>query len=308
MAGKKRAPAGRGDYDIGYGRTPLHTRYQKGKSGNPGGRAKSPPPAATGPRLDNPIDDAVLRVMDEKVRCEVAPGRWRRVPRSEAIVRELAARATYDPRSCKHLLELHRGAHRQQLKLREELEREHERRRQREIDEDLRREAIQLRLEDEKRRRRALRREEKMARERAATEAAQVAHAAELDMLCLAAKIEAALETGVGEAGGAGVGEAQADAAGAREAVADDRTYEDARLYETSNARLAAKPAARRIPEGAPTVGVSDDVGVETVRVQPTGPVRRRHSREPLIPSAMLCAGHGYAVAGQVSPARPRFS
>jgi hypothetical protein len=28
------------DYDVGYGRPPTHTRFQKGQSGNPGGRPK----------------------------------------------------------------------------------------------------------------------------------------------------------------------------------------------------------------------------------------------------------------------------
>jgi uncharacterized Fe-S center protein len=31
------------DYEVGYGRPPASTRFQKGQSGNPGGRAKSEP-------------------------------------------------------------------------------------------------------------------------------------------------------------------------------------------------------------------------------------------------------------------------
>ena len=288
MAGKKRARVGRGDYEVGYGRPPVNTRWQKGQSGNPRRQSKSPPPPDPGPPLGDPMKDAVLKVMGETVSHEVRPGKRMRMPRAEALVRELASRAEYDPRAFKQITEMHAEAHRMQTALRREMEREEELRRQREIDEELRREAAQLRLEEEKRLRRSLKREEKRARERAAT--------------------EAALETVVGEGGGACVGEAQADAIGAREAEGDGHTYEDARLYETSNARLAAKPAARCVREGAPTVGVSDDVGVETVPVQPTGPVRRRNSREPLIPPARPCAGHGYGIAGQVSPAPPRFS
>lgn len=45
----------------------------------------------------------------------------------------------------------------------------------------------------------------------------------------------------------------------------------------------------------APAVVVSDDAGVETVPAEPTGPVRRRHPREPMILAARPCAGHGYS-------------
>jgi len=40
MTRSKKAP---GDYAVGYGKPPLHTRFRKGVSGNPGGRpAKAP--------------------------------------------------------------------------------------------------------------------------------------------------------------------------------------------------------------------------------------------------------------------------
>jgi Family of unknown function (DUF5681) len=32
-----------GTYEVGYGRTPTHTRFKKGQSGNPGGRRKGQP-------------------------------------------------------------------------------------------------------------------------------------------------------------------------------------------------------------------------------------------------------------------------
>lgn len=123
MAGKKRAPLGRKDYDVGYGRPPVATRFQKGRSPNPGGRPKSSASgtkAIPAPRLDNPVHDAVLRVMNEVVECEVSPGQWRRVPQSEALVRELVARAAYDPRSLKQLLEIHSLAHGREMQLRVE--------------------------------------------------------------------------------------------------------------------------------------------------------------------------------------------
>ncbi|WP_165354860.1 DUF5681 domain-containing protein [Tropicimonas sp. IMCC6043] len=30
----------KGDYDVGYGKTPKHTQWQKGQSGNPSGKKK----------------------------------------------------------------------------------------------------------------------------------------------------------------------------------------------------------------------------------------------------------------------------
>jgi hypothetical protein len=40
MASKKCPPNGKRDYDFGYGRPPKHTRWPKGKSGNPNGPRK----------------------------------------------------------------------------------------------------------------------------------------------------------------------------------------------------------------------------------------------------------------------------
>jgi hypothetical protein len=34
------------DYEVGYGKPPKHTRFQKGKSGNPSGKRKRPPTVA----------------------------------------------------------------------------------------------------------------------------------------------------------------------------------------------------------------------------------------------------------------------
>ena len=38
-----RAAASKKDYEVGYKRTPKASRFQKGKSGNPGGKRKKPP-------------------------------------------------------------------------------------------------------------------------------------------------------------------------------------------------------------------------------------------------------------------------
>jgi hypothetical protein len=37
---QKPAPAPAAPYQVGYGKPPLHTRFQKGKSGNPSGRRR----------------------------------------------------------------------------------------------------------------------------------------------------------------------------------------------------------------------------------------------------------------------------
>ena len=41
MAGKKPSSP-TGDYAVGKGRTPVHTRFAKGQSGNPGGKKRGP--------------------------------------------------------------------------------------------------------------------------------------------------------------------------------------------------------------------------------------------------------------------------
>lgn len=265
MAGKKRAPGCRGDYEVGYCRPPVNTRWQKGRSPNPGGRRKSSASgmkAIPGPRLDNPIEDAVLRVMDEVVECEVSPGHWRRVPQSEALVRELVARAAYDPRSLKQLLEIHSLAHGREMQRRAEEARG--------VSAPLLKEIVE-----------ALYRSAQLKSAEAPPDAGCADVASDAVRLPEEAH-NASLED---------VPHSQGEPA-----------------RETSDERFVARPAAARVPCDAPAEVVSDDAGVEAVPAASAGPVRRRHPREPMIPAARPCAGHGYGIAGHASPPPPRFS
>lgn len=60
--------------------------------------------------LENPLQVAVLRVMDELVMCEVSPGRFSMVRRYEALIRELAEQAINDPQARKQFLGIYCGA------------------------------------------------------------------------------------------------------------------------------------------------------------------------------------------------------
>ena len=43
------------DYKVGPGKPPLHTRFRKGQSGNPGGRSKKDLPALLADALNEPV-------------------------------------------------------------------------------------------------------------------------------------------------------------------------------------------------------------------------------------------------------------
>ena len=92
-----------GDYEVGYGKPPRHTRFGKGQSGNPRGR---PPGAKSFTTL---LDEA----LNERVLVAENGGR-RKVSKRQAIVTQLVNRAaTADFRAMKMLLDFARDTERQ---------------------------------------------------------------------------------------------------------------------------------------------------------------------------------------------------
>lgn len=85
---------------VGYGRPPVHSRFQKGRSGNPRGR----------PRGRRSLESIVGEVLEQKMWVSV-DGRRKRVPVEKAILlrlRELALKG--DLRAVRMMLDLKRGA------------------------------------------------------------------------------------------------------------------------------------------------------------------------------------------------------
>ena len=66
------------DYAVGYGKPPLHTRFQKGKSGNPKGRPRGRKNMST--LLSSALNASIV---------VVANGRRRKITKREAIVTQL---------------------------------------------------------------------------------------------------------------------------------------------------------------------------------------------------------------------------
>src|SRR5262245_24513960 len=82
------------DYKVGPGRPPLHTRFKKGQSGNPGGRRKQNMPAL----LAEALDETVLVTID---------GEQRRVTKRQAVVQQLVDKSTTaDLRATKMLFDM----------------------------------------------------------------------------------------------------------------------------------------------------------------------------------------------------------
>ena len=71
-------PELRRDYAVGYGKPPLHTRFQKGKSGNPKGRPRGKKNMST--LLSTALNASIV---------VVANGRSKRITKREAIVTQL---------------------------------------------------------------------------------------------------------------------------------------------------------------------------------------------------------------------------
>jgi uncharacterized protein DUF5681 len=71
------------EYEVGYKKPPKHTQFQKGKSGNPGGRRK--------PTTD--LVTALQRTLGELITIR-EHGQTRRVTRLEAALHQMVAKAT----------------------------------------------------------------------------------------------------------------------------------------------------------------------------------------------------------------------
>src|SRR5260221_13584748 len=84
----------RGGYAVGYGKPPLHSRFRKGRSGNPRGRSRG----------STPLAQLLQQALDETVLVPKGHGR-RRITKREAIVASLVDRALQtDPRATRVLL------------------------------------------------------------------------------------------------------------------------------------------------------------------------------------------------------------
>jgi hypothetical protein len=92
-----------GEYEVGYGKPPRHTRFKKGQSGNPQGRPKGSKNLTTllGEALNEPV------IVAEN-------GGRRKITMREAIIKQLVKRsATADLRAIKILLDMVRDIERQ---------------------------------------------------------------------------------------------------------------------------------------------------------------------------------------------------
>jgi hypothetical protein len=92
-----------GDYEVGYGKPPRHTRFVKGQSGNPRGK---PPGAKNFTTLLNEALSEQVSVTDN--------GRRRKISKRQAIIVQLVNRsATADLRAIKILVDIVREIERQ---------------------------------------------------------------------------------------------------------------------------------------------------------------------------------------------------
>src|SRR5713101_5247607 len=82
------------DYKVGPGRPPLHTRFKKGQSGNPGGRSAKSLPVL----LAQALNETVVVTID---------GRRRKITKREAIVTQMVNKsASADLRATKMLIDM----------------------------------------------------------------------------------------------------------------------------------------------------------------------------------------------------------
>jgi hypothetical protein len=86
----------KGDYEVGYGKPPCHTRFEKGHSGNPKGRPSGAKNLST--LLNEALNECVIVAED---------GGRRKITKREAIVRQIIDRSTTaDLRAVKILLDV----------------------------------------------------------------------------------------------------------------------------------------------------------------------------------------------------------
>jgi hypothetical protein len=86
------------DYKVGPSRPPLHTRFKKGQSGNPGGRRKKQLPAL----LADALNETVFVTID---------GERRQMTKREAVVHQLVNKSTTaDLRATKMMFDMMKDA------------------------------------------------------------------------------------------------------------------------------------------------------------------------------------------------------
>ena len=91
-------PDNASDYQVGPGRPPLHTRFRKGQSGNPGGRSIKTLPAL----LADALDETIFVTID---------GRRRKLTKREAIIAQMVDKsASADLRATKMLIVMMKDA------------------------------------------------------------------------------------------------------------------------------------------------------------------------------------------------------
>ena len=88
------------EYKVGPGRPPLHTRFRKGQSGNPGGRSKKNLPGLLLDALNEPV-------------YVTLNGRRRKITKREAVIHQLVNKsAAADLRATKMLIDMMKDAER----------------------------------------------------------------------------------------------------------------------------------------------------------------------------------------------------
>ena len=86
------------NYKVGPGRPPLHTRFRKGQSGNPGGRRQKNLPVLLADALDEPVFVTI-------------DGERRQITKREAVVHQLVNKSiSADLRATKMLFEMMKDA------------------------------------------------------------------------------------------------------------------------------------------------------------------------------------------------------